>query len=71
MCRTDNRLPKETERQPSNYRSEGRERTKWRDEITTFFGTGWSTLTLDREVEDVGEGLMIKVMITLQLYLKY
>ncbi len=26
-----------------------RQRTRWRDEIRTFAGTGWSTLTPDKE----------------------
>lgn len=28
--------------------SDGRRRTKWRDEVRPFAGVGWSTQTLDR-----------------------
>ncbi len=38
------------ERKPRNSkRSQGRQKIRWRDEIVTFAGAGWSTLTSDRE----------------------
>ncbi len=51
MRRTDNRWTKRvTEWQPRNCkRRQGRQRVRWRDEITAFAGAGWSTLTSDRE----------------------
>ncbi len=37
MCRTDNRWKyKVTDRQHRNYRSQGRQRTRWRNEIRAF-----------------------------------
>ncbi len=37
-----------TEWQPRNCRSQGRQRTRWRDEIRAFAGAGWS-ITSDLE----------------------
>ncbi len=57
--RTDNRWTRRvTEWQPRNCnRSQGRQKIRWRDDVTAFLGAGWSTLTSDREVEGVGNGL--------------
>ncbi len=33
------------------------DRVRWRDEIRAFAGPSWSSLTSDREVENVGKGL--------------
>ncbi len=52
MCRTDNRWTKKVaEWQPRNSkRSQGKaDRKPDGDEIVTFTGVGWSTLTSDRE----------------------
>ncbi len=49
VLKTDKLTIKVTERQPRNCRrSQGRQRTRWRDEIRAFTGAGWSTLTPDR-----------------------
>ncbi len=50
MRRTDNRWTKRvTEWHPRNCeRSHGRQRIRWRDEITAFVWAEWSTLTPDR-----------------------
>ncbi len=37
-----------TERQPRNCRRQGRQGTRWKDEIRAFARAGWSTLTPDR-----------------------
>ncbi len=54
MRRTDNRWTKRvTEWQGRNCkRSQGGQTVRWRDEITAFAGTGWSTLTSDRGGRD-------------------
>ncbi len=45
MRKTDNRwLTKVTEWQPRHRASQGRQMTRWRDEIRAFTGAGWSTL---------------------------
>ncbi len=51
MHRTDNRWVKRVrEWQLRNCkRSQGRQEIRWRDEVTAFARTGWSTLTSDRE----------------------
>ncbi len=48
--RTDNRWTKRViEWQPRNCkRSQGRQKVRWRNEITAFAGAVWSTLTSDR-----------------------
>ncbi len=66
MGRTDNRWTKRAIHwQPRNCkRSQGRQRVRWMDEITAFAGAGCSTLTSDREVEEVGKGLCATVNYT-------
>ncbi len=51
MHRCDNRwTTRVTEWQPWNCRrNQGRQRVRWRDEITAFAGPSWSSLTSDRE----------------------
>ncbi len=50
LCRSDDRrTTKVAEWQPANCRSQGRQRTRWRDETRTFAGAGWGTLTSDKE----------------------
>ncbi len=51
MHRTDNRwTTKVTEWQPRNCkRSQGRQKSRWRDEIVALAGVGWRTLTSDRQ----------------------
>ncbi len=50
MRRRDNRwTTRVTEWQPRNIRrKQGRQRVRWRDEIRTFAGRSWSSLTLER-----------------------
>ncbi len=59
MRRRDNRwTTRVTEWQPRNgRRNKGRQRVRWRGEIRAFAGPSWSSLTSDREVENVGKGL--------------
>ncbi len=63
MRRHDNRwTTKVTEWQPRNGRRNlCRQRVRWRDEIGAFAGPSWSSLTSDREVENVGKGLCPEV----------
>ncbi len=51
ICRTDNSWTKRvTEWQPRNSkRSQGKQKIRWRDEITPFAKAGCSTLKSDRE----------------------
>ncbi len=51
MRKPKNRWTKRVrEWQPRNCkRNQGRQKVMWRDEITAFFGAGWSTLASDRE----------------------
>ncbi len=57
--RRDNRwTTRVTEWQPrKGRRNQGRQSVTWRDEIRAFAEPSWSSLTSDREVEDVGKGL--------------
>ncbi len=51
MRRTDSRWTKKVKEWQlrNSKRSQGRQKTKWRDEIVAFASVGWSTLTSDRE----------------------
>ncbi len=44
------------------WRNQGRQRTRWRDEIRAFAGAGWSTLTSNREQgRMLGEALVLQM----------
>ena len=59
MRRTDNRWTiRVTEWQPRDgKRRQGRQRTRWKDEIRSFAGVAWNRRAADRGVEKVGGSL--------------